>query len=185
MLKFFEADQCTKRHNKNSDTECLVVFDKNWHTLLGSPRFDKRWVLSFFVFLFNLGWVVLCCVPWPKFDNNWVLRLFIFSRLGNPVVCVPWSKFHPDWVVLCCIPWPRFANCWVLILFFCLFISSRLGSTVVCVPWPIFDNGLVLSLFVDFLQAGQSCVVSPDPEFLMAGSSVWLFVSFLQDGQIC
>ena len=34
MLKFFVADQCTKRHNKNSQPGCLDVFDKNLHALL-------------------------------------------------------------------------------------------------------------------------------------------------------
>ena len=33
MLKFFVADQCTKRHNKNSQPKCLDVFDKNLHAL--------------------------------------------------------------------------------------------------------------------------------------------------------
>ena len=28
MLKFFVADQCTKRHNQNSHLECLGVFEK-------------------------------------------------------------------------------------------------------------------------------------------------------------
>ena len=34
MLKFVVADQCTKRHNKNSQPTCLDVFDKNLHALL-------------------------------------------------------------------------------------------------------------------------------------------------------
>ena len=33
MLKFFVADQCTKRHNKISQPACLDVVDKNLHTL--------------------------------------------------------------------------------------------------------------------------------------------------------
>ena len=34
MRNFFVADQCTKRHNKNSQPGCLDVFDKNLYTLL-------------------------------------------------------------------------------------------------------------------------------------------------------
>ena len=34
MLKFFVADQCTKRDNKNSQLTYLDVFDKNLHALL-------------------------------------------------------------------------------------------------------------------------------------------------------
>ena len=37
MLKFFVADQCTKRHNKNSQPGCLDVFDKNLHALTSRP----------------------------------------------------------------------------------------------------------------------------------------------------
>ena len=33
MLKFFVADQCTKRHNKNSQSTCLDVLDKNLYAL--------------------------------------------------------------------------------------------------------------------------------------------------------
>ena len=33
FLRCFVADQCTKRHNENSQPGCLDVFDKNWHAL--------------------------------------------------------------------------------------------------------------------------------------------------------
>ena len=33
---FFVADQCTKIHNKDSQTRCLDVFDKNLHALVPS-----------------------------------------------------------------------------------------------------------------------------------------------------
>ena len=39
---FFVADQCTKRHNKNSQPTCLDVFDKNWHALTWHVTHDMQ-----------------------------------------------------------------------------------------------------------------------------------------------
>ena len=46
MLKFFVADQCTKRHNKNFQSTCLDVFDKNWHVLPPIPSLLTTSLLS-------------------------------------------------------------------------------------------------------------------------------------------
>ena len=50
MLKFFVADLCTKRHNKNCQPRCLDVFDKNWYALAYTQPFQycsfARWTLS-------------------------------------------------------------------------------------------------------------------------------------------
>ena len=50
----FVADQCTKRHNKNSQPRCLDVFDKKWNALIHIYTFTYG--LSFFV--------VICCKRW-------------------------------------------------------------------------------------------------------------------------
>ena len=63
MLNFFVADQCTKRHNKNSQPTCLDSFDKNWHTLM-SHDISSSQLLELVTWHFG-----------PMFTNPWALHV--------------------------------------------------------------------------------------------------------------
>ena len=69
MLKFFVADQCTKRHNKNPQPTCLDVFDKKLHALLHSVHYALHLNLNLFTLYYTLNTVhhtpyiyTKCCI---------------------------------------------------------------------------------------------------------------------------
>ena len=66
MLKFFVADQCTKKQNKHSQPTCLDVFDKNLHALMSHVTCYASSDTIIFIIIFFVGqsdgarWLRVC-----------------------------------------------------------------------------------------------------------------------------
>ena len=80
MLNFFVADQCTKRHNKNSKPTCLDVFDKNLHALLRSGQLNFNYFLCILNAVCNFWTSLQTCASWPLLSVH-LLNVSLFAVL--------------------------------------------------------------------------------------------------------
>ena len=114
MLKFFMADQCTKRLNKNCQPTCLDVFDKNWHALAWHVRppplpeyvcMCVRTSPSIFLFFFVIGAPIsigqeIRCLPYTFLfilHRVFCSRKYFFCTQKFEMLCIFPDKWSFRW----------------------------------------------------------------------------------------